>query len=100
MWLDDYDVTAGAYAAFKDRDRCLAYLTDTVLERAELLGADVLDLTPEAYDKVTETYPKIGRREVREALDRTGRFSLALIIDYDGTVINQVTVIMEKVDIQ
>lgn len=71
-WYDQYDNTYGTYAGFESRGKCLDYLVDTVMERAEILGVDVLD------NKAFPQKIKIGPKQVRDHLGSYGEFILVL----------------------
>lgn len=81
------------YKVFANRVKCLGYLADTVFERAEYLGVEVLDLDVKLYPP--------GKPAVRPGLDRAGVlrklrcdgvFSLALRLDEDAEPVEKVTV--------
>lgn len=77
-WLDQYDSTYGVYCVFKSRRACLDYLVDTVFERAETLGVEVID---------NEFFPEqkeISRKGVRDWLTTNGEFKLVLSYDCCG----------------
>lgn len=104
VWLDDYDLTYGAYKVFRDRDECLDYLVDVVFRRAAMLGVDVVDqgARPVKNEDLETVFPKMTREQVRRQLDSGMDFSLVLetAMSFGSLdVVRQVTVGMRDVEI-
>ena len=80
VWLDDYDGEFGAYKVFRERGKCLDYLTDMVFRRAKLLDVDVVDQSakPVKDDVGDLVFPKMTRRQVRDQLGSGLDFGLVL----------------------
>ena len=80
VWLDDYDGEFGVYKMFRERGKCLDYLTDRVFERAKLLDVDVVDQSakPVKDDVGDLVFPKMTRRQVRDQFGSGMDFGLVL----------------------
>lgn len=80
VWCDDYDCDFGVYKIFRDRGAALDYLTDTVFERAKLLGVDVVDQSakPIRNDVGNLVFQKMTWQQVRDQLGSGMDFSLVL----------------------
>ena len=80
VWCDDYDCDFGVYKIFRDRGAALDYLTDTVFERAKLLGVDVVDQSakPVRDDVGDLVFPKMTWQQVRDQLGSGMDFGLVL----------------------
>ena len=80
VWLDDYDGEFGAYKVFRERGKCLDYLTGMVFGRAKLLDVDVVDQSAKPIrDEFGDlVFPKMTRRQVRDQLGSGLDFGLVL----------------------
>ena len=85
-WLDEYDNNDfGVYRIFHTRAEALDYLTDTVFERAKLLGVDVVDQSaqPVIDDDGDHWFPKMTWQQVRDQLGSGMDFGLVLKADWE-----------------
>lgn len=85
-WMDEYDNNDfGVYKVFRDRGAALDYLTDTVFERAELLGVDVTDQSakPVLDEDDCWTFPKMTWQQVRDQLGSGMDFGLVLRAEWE-----------------
>ena len=84
-WLDEYDNNDyGCYRVFHTRAEALDYLTDTVFERAKLLGVDVTDQSaPPVLEDDCWTFPKMTWDQVRDQLGSGMDFGLVLRADWE-----------------
>ena len=89
------------YKVFRSRGKCLDYLTDTVFERAETLGIEVVDTggKPEVRNGRT-CYPLMTREDVRDHLG--GGYDFTLVLKYDELMnpVDQASVGVREVDIE
>lgn len=98
VWLDDYDGEFGAYKVFRERGKCLDYLTGMVFERAKLL--DVVD---QSAKPVSGNFPKMTRKQVRDQLGSGMDFGLVLKTSFASGYLfvdEQVSVGIREVEIE
>ena len=105
VWLDDYDGEFGAYKVFRERGKCLDYLTGMVFERAKLLDVDVVDQSakPVKDDVGDLVFPKMTRRQVRDQLGGGMDFGLVLKTSFASGYLfvdEQVSVGIREVEIE
>lgn len=100
VWLDDYDGEFGVYKVFRERGKCLDYLTSMVFERAKLLDVDVVD---QSAKPVSGNFPKMTRKQVRDHLGGGMDFGLVLKTSFASGYLfvdEQVSVGIREVEIE
>lgn len=85
-YMDEFDNNDyGVYRIFHTRAEALDYLTDTVFERARLLGVDVVDQSAQTVinDDGDRWFPKMTWQQVRDQLGSGMDFGLVLKADWE-----------------
>lgn len=85
-YMDEFDNNDfGVYKVFRSRGEALDYLTDTVFERAKLLGVDVVDQGAEpVVDKDGHKwFPKMTWEQVRDQLGGGMDFGLVMRAEWE-----------------